>query len=219
MRASAFTCTTPGCSRKARFNSGRCAKHQAEVVLARQQSEPQRPLCRYSEITGEYPACTRKAAIHGLCRGHYISVRYSPEWEINLPEQSRAERCLMPECDLPQMWGGLCRGHNQKVRVTNKGDLDKLLRREVEITPLTTAAHEQFRLWRTLRGQTMEELAKKIGVSRERVRQIEIKLYARLKNSVSQSRQQGRLTASELSYLQSTEFPVEHLVFGSEEYV
>ena len=218
LQAAAFVCSTPGCTDRAIFNSGRCSKHEAQVNEARAEADPHKPLCRFSDITGGADGCPRKGQVHGLCRGHYIAVRYSREWEHALPEQSRAPRCMLPSCVDPQMWGGLCRNHNQKVRI-NGGDLDEILRKEVDIQPLTSAAHEQFRLWRTLRGETMASIGLKMGLSRERVRQIENGLYARLEESVKASRQQGQLSHHELRYLKVTEFPVECLLFGSEEYV
>jgi DNA-binding XRE family transcriptional regulator len=208
-----FTCITPGCENPATHTSGRCSPHHEEFSELRRNTDPQWLRCGYVHVTGEI--CRRKAISQGFCAGHYITVRYSAEHEHHLPEKSRAERCLMPECKRPQMHGGLCRNHQQMLSYS--GGLDEFLKSHLDIQPLASAAHEQFRLWRTLRGETLEEIASRIGVSREWVRKIENKLYARLKNSLEHTRQQGTLSQTELRYLKAVDYPIDRLIFIEEE--
>jgi hypothetical protein len=208
-----FTCITPGCRNPATHSSGRCSTHHVEFSEMQRDTDPKRPRCRLEDVTGEI--CRRKATSQGFCAGHYVFVRYSPHYEHHLPEKSRALRCLMPECERPQMRQGLCRNHCQMISYA--GGLDELLRTHLDIQPLASTAHEQFRLWRTLRGERLEDIAERIGVSREQVRKVENRLYARLKDSVKHTRQRGTLSRTELEYLKAVDYPVERLIFTGKE--
>jgi transcriptional regulator with XRE-family HTH domain len=95
-------------------------------------------------------------------------VRHSAELEHLLPEDGRAERCLAPVCDSPQYAGGLCLSHYERARqgtpVVN------------EIPPLKNATADAIRTRRHLLGLTLEDVGGRMGVTRERVRQLELRL-------------------------------------------
>jgi excisionase family DNA binding protein len=200
---SPFTCSASGCSEPVGRNS-LCWHHYNErerKLQAARNADAARERCAFR-------GCRNAAALVGYCKGHYGQVRYNAALEHLLPEEHRAERCLLPHCDDPQYANGVCRTHD--TRMSHNG-VAKVLQKDIEVKPLVDDLSEQIRLWRILRGDTLETVAERLGVTRERVRQIEAKLGERLKE-----RPHNAIAGSEVRYLQTIEFPIDRLVFSGE---
>jgi transcriptional regulator with XRE-family HTH domain len=109
------------------------------------------------------------AKARGFCPGHYSVVRYRADLQHLLPKEARAERCLAPECGNPQYAGGLCLSH--KERFDREGEAWE---KRTDITlPAPPTIGARIFLERIRQGLTTRELAERVGVSHQRVHQIE----------------------------------------------
>lgn len=161
-------CSVDGCSRPVR-GKGLCNGHLARLKRTGT-VEPNPEKFELERLRCRYENCDRSAKTHGFCKGHYAMVRYSPDREHLLPPDARAPRCLAPECADPQYSSGLCHKHSEICR--RKGaawvaDLDIVL-------PKPPTLGSRITLERIRQGLTLEELAERVGVARERIRQVEL---------------------------------------------
>lgn len=154
-------CSIEGCTNPA-ATRGMCYTHYGRFLRRRKNANPDRPICRWPFGVG----CTRTATAQGFCEGHYMTVRTNAAHEHLLEPEARGERCLYPECPDPQYARGLCRSHGD---MSLRGTLPV-----PEIPPLDLGSIPQrARYVRLMRGMTLEDVGKEMGVTRERVRQIE----------------------------------------------
>ncbi len=109
-------CAIEGCTKPAWqkawccFHYSRYRKHGDPLAgPEKQKSYQNREICNWS-------GCERLAKSRGFCPSHYAQARYSSKYEHLIPEESRAERCIIPECSEPQYIAGLCRKHDVQRR-------------------------------------------------------------------------------------------------------
>lgn len=122
--------------------------------------------------------CERKSRSHSLCMKHYQQARYNSKHEHLIPQESRAPRCFIEECDEPQYAKGLCRNHDAQHK---HGSTDPLIDGSVE----SDLGDQQsmggrIKQHRIRQGLTMRDLATRTGLSRQRINQMEAQYNIRV---------------------------------------
>lgn len=164
-------CKIQGCERQA-VTRGWCTAHygrwqkygdpEAGGPLREPKKITVRQLCAWPE------GCKELERSRGFCAAHYNRVRHSAKYESLLPAKFRAERCMVPECGLPQYANGFCRNHYEQARHGN----DPIAKLDAPPVDYETFGGRLFVL-RCQKGWSLEEVGDRVGLTRERIRQLE----------------------------------------------
>lgn len=164
-------CAVEGCERPAKTR-GWCIAHygrwqaygdpEAGGPLKETKKIIKRELCAWPE------GCKNLERARGFCATHYHRVRYNADLEYLLPENARAQRCIVTDCENPQCIKGFCHLHDERRR---RGD-DPLAQTDVRPIDYETFGGRLFAL-RASRGWSLKDAGERVGVTRERIRQLE----------------------------------------------
>lgn len=176
-------CAVEGCERPAKTR-GWCTPHysrwqhygdpEAGGPLKETKVIHKRELCTWPE------GCKELERAKGLCAGHYARARHNADFEYLLPENARAERCIVTDCENPQYAKGFCNNHYEK----NRRGQDPLTETDVAPVDYKTFGGRLYAL-RASRGWTLQDAGDQVGVTRERIRQLEKRATPPQSNMIS----------------------------------